>query len=168
MCLIIRAMITSLVLKDIPQIHRIIRSTGVFTDDEFAVAMELIDHYLTEEDGGGYRMYCYRLEGNVVAGYVCFGPIPMTQSCFDFYWIAVDPSMGRRHVGSQLMAFMESEIAREGGQKIFIDTSSTAPYEAARSLYLKRGYRVAAKFDDFYRPGDHKLVFVKNIIPHTR
>jgi len=156
-------MITPFVLQDKEQILHILRNTGVFNKDEITVATELLDRFLTEKDGGGYRIFCYRLEANVVAGYICFGPTPMTQFCFDFYWIAVDPSMSRRHIGSELMAFMESEIARKGGQKIFIDTSSTAPYEAARVLYAKKGYTVVAQFDDFYRPGDHKIVYMKNI-----
>lgn len=160
--------ITPLLHSDKEKIRRIIENTGVFNIYEINVALELIDSALARNEGDDYRIYCHRIENDVITGYICFGPIPMTQQCFDIYWIAVDTKMKRHHIGTKLLEFAESEIESEGGRKIFIDTSSTPPYEAARSLYAKSGYIPVATFEDFYRPGDDKIVFMKDLKKNSR
>jgi hypothetical protein len=48
-----------------------------------------------------------------------------------------------------------------GGRRIYIETSSRAQYEPTRGFYLKCGYRQETILEDFYAPGDGKVIYVK-------
>jgi GNAT superfamily N-acetyltransferase len=98
-----------------------------------------------------------------LVGYICFGPIPLTDHCYDLYWIAVDQRHAREGVGGRLLAFMEKFVRQKHARSIYIDTSSTAAYEAARSFYQKHGFKLACVLKDFYRCGDDKLIFSKEV-----
>ena len=54
-------------------------------------------------------------------------------------------------------------IIQKGARRIYVDTSSTPLYEPARSFYEKHGYHVACLLKDFYREGDHKMIFMKEV-----
>jgi ribosomal protein S18 acetylase RimI-like enzyme len=98
-----------------------------------------------------------------LTGYICFGPVPMTDGCYDLYWIAVDEEFSRQGIAGKLLGFMEEFIIQKGARRIYVDTSTTAPYEPARSFYEKHGYQVACELKDFYREGDHKIIFMKEV-----
>ena len=77
--------------------------------------------------------------------------------------IVVDEEFSRKGVGGKLLAFMEEFIIKKGARRIYVDTSSTPPYEPARAFYEKHGYRLAGLLEDFYRKGDHKVIFMKEV-----
>lgn len=131
------------------------RATGVFRDDEIAVALELFD----EPDAMGYRFVVAELEGNV-AGYACFGATPMTQGTWDLYWIAVDPALHGRGVGTELMHAVEHAIRAEGGRLVMIETASKPSYDATRRFYDRHPRcRAVGRVPDFYAPGDDKVLY---------
>lgn len=158
-------MIRPITSSDRDAIDQLLQATGVFRSEEHAVAMELVAEILQKGSDSSYRGFCFCERDSRLSGYICFGPVPMTERSYDLYWIAVDPGTAGRGIGSKLVAFMESSIARNGGGTVYIETSSTAPYEAAAALYRKSGYTLAARLNDFYRSGDHKLVFRREITP---
>jgi ribosomal protein S18 acetylase RimI-like enzyme len=144
-------------------ILKFLRQSGTFNQRELRVALDVINEALERPEKGDYHVFC-ALDGNSeLAGYICFGPIPMTEGCYDLYWIAVDEKFSRREVGRKLLEFMEGFAIREGARRIYVDTSSTPPYEPARSFYEKHGYHVACLLKDFYREGDHKVIFMKEV-----
>jgi len=159
-------MIKQLVYSDRNKINQLLRSSGTFRDDEVLTAMDIIDAVLSKKGESDYHIFSYHLGSDYLAGYICFGPIPMTEYCFDLYWIAVDSRVRQCKVGTKLAAFMESTVIRLGGRKIYVDTSSTEPYAAARSFYEKQGYAVVCVLHDFYRQGDHKIIFMKELGTH--
>ena len=73
------------------------------------------------------------------------------------------PSNQRGGVGRALLAEAERRIAMiaGGAARIYVETSSRAQYQPTRAFYLRCGYRVAAELEDFYAPGDGKVIFVK-------
>lgn len=131
-----------------------------FTAEEKAVAEEVIDDGLTGRDD--YRTLVAIAENGDLTGFITFGPIPMTESSFDLYWVATLPTLGRRGLGGQLLAAMETEL-KGPGAVVYIDTSSTPGYDRARAFYEKNGYRVAARLKDFYHPGDDRLIYRKEL-----
>jgi ribosomal protein S18 acetylase RimI-like enzyme len=148
---------------DRKEILRLLRQRGTFNQREIRVALDVLDEALDRPEKGDYHVFCAR-DGNAnLAGYICFGPIPMTDGCYDLYWIAVDEGMSRKGIGGKLLAFMEDFLVREGARRIYVDTSSTPPYEPAKSFYEKHGYHVACLLKDFYREGDHKVIFMKEV-----
>jgi len=139
----------------------ILKRTDHFTPDELLIADELLNSYFDKSVESGY--WTYTATTDRVAGYVCFGPTPLTAGTFDIYWIAVDPELQGSHIGTDLLLFAEDDIARHGGRLITVYTSSQEKYTSTRSFYLKRGYREGARIHDYYRPGDDLVIYVKQI-----
>ena len=133
----------------------------IFNDQEIAIAVEIIDQVLQEPEKEDYSILCAVTEPNNVIGYICFGPVPLTDMAYDLYWILVDKKFSRRGVGTELMLVMEEILMGKKARRIYIDTSSTPPYQPAREFYEKSGFWVDAVLADFYRPGDDKVIYLK-------
>ncbi len=147
--------------EDFNSILDILRRTGNFTDEEIKIAEELLDSYFTQSVESGY--WTYTAANNKIAGYICYGPTPLTEGTFDVYWIAVDPVLQGQGIGSELLNFAEDDIARHNGRLITVYTSSQDKYSATRSFYLKQGYTEGARILGYYRPGDDLVIYVKQI-----
>lgn len=148
--------------SDVAAVRRLAAAAGVFSRAERAIAVELIETRLAEGRRSGYSFAFAELDGRPV-GYCTWGPIPMTASSWDLYWIVVDPSEQRKGIGRALLAAAEQDIARRGGTAVYVETSSRPLYAATRRFYTRAGYRRAARFGDFYAHGDDKIVFVKTV-----
>src|SRR5438067_14273 len=72
--------------SDRPALLQLVGQDGLFSKEEVSVALELIDAALAEP-GGEYRVLIAELDGKL-AGYICYGPTPMTEGTWDLYWIA--------------------------------------------------------------------------------
>ena len=134
--------------------------TGFFSPAEIEIAEELACDTLLRGAEAGYH-FIVAEEGNRLVGYCCFGHTPCTVHSFDLYWIAVDPEQQGRNLGSKLMDDAEREIRRLGGARVYADTSGRAQYAPTRGFYQHCGYVVDAVLDDFYAPGDAKVVYRK-------
>jgi GNAT superfamily N-acetyltransferase len=152
-----------LVPDDREKISRLLQQGNVFNPEEIQVALELIDEALNRVGRKDYQVFCAFDNDRNLAGFICFGPIPMTERCYDLYWLKVDEASSRKGVGGTLLEFMEECVAREGARRIYVETSSTAPYQAAKSFYEKHGYQLLCSLKDFYREGDHKMIFMKEV-----
>ncbi len=62
-----------------------------------------------------------------------------------------------------LRLLRQRNVFNGGARRIYVETSSTPPYEPARSLYKKHGYQMVCLLMDFYREGDHKMIFMKEV-----
>ena len=147
-------------LGDLENVGRIVRSTGYFSEAEVDMAVELVDQRLARGEASGYR-FLFLDAGGRTTGYACYGPIPGTPSGFDLYWIAVQPSAQGKGAGRQLLECTEDRIRIAGGERIYVETSSKPQYEPTRAFYARQGYRVVAHLEDFYAPGDGKLIYDK-------
>ncbi|MBL8694038.1 MAG: GNAT family N-acetyltransferase [Planctomycetes bacterium] len=151
-------------LEDRAPLEAALRATGAFYDFEIAVALDLFDLSTSGRDPS-YVFRCAELGGEF-AGYMCFGEIPLTRGSYDLYWLAVDPRWGRRGIGHALVDAMMVELCERNGRKVYVETSSRAPYDAARSFYLRAGFRLLVTYADFYAPGDSKVVFERDVSPN--
>lgn len=104
-------------------------------------------------------------EGGALAGYVCFGPTPMTAATWDLYWIASFPAFRGRGAGSALLLAMEAEVLRRGGRQVRVETSSRGEYETTRVFYERHRYGEAARLPDFYASGDDLVTLYKRLSP---
>lgn len=152
-----------LIPHDREKILSLLRHRGVFSKQEMQVALEVIDETLHRPEKKDYQVFCALNSSSNLAGYICFGPVPMTDDRYDLYWIVVDEESSRKGVGGELLGFMEAFLAREGARRIYVETSSSPPYEPARSFYEKHGYQAVCTLKDFYREGDHKMIFMKEV-----
>ena len=144
------------------RLESIVRATGVFAEAEVAVALELFD--ATDDD---YEFVgAFAGAGGPLVGFACFGPTPSTDRTYDLYWIAVHPEAQRSGAGAALMTQVERRLAEHQARVIVVETSSGPDYEPTRRFYDKRGYREAARIEDFYRPGDDRVVLTKRVAVH--
>lgn len=141
-------------------VSRLLAATGFFNAEELEVAMELVDDRLSLGDESHYR-FLVAEDGGTVAGYACWGPIPGTAESADLYWIAVDPTLQGLGVGRALLADAEAWMTAAGRPRVYLETAGRAQYAPTRAFYLACGYHVAAELEDFYAPGDAKVMFLK-------
>lgn len=146
--------------RDPENVGSIVRATQFFRDDEVDIAVELVSERLARGEASGYH-FVFAETADRSSGYACFGPIGCTVSSYDLYWIAVHPDFQGSGVGTLLIREVERRIAELGGTRVYVETSSRPKYEPTRRFYESRGYRTEAVMEDFYAPGDGKVVFVK-------
>ena len=148
--------------EDKPAIIEILRNTPEFKPAEVDIAEEVLDSYLHDPIGSGYQVFVAEV-GSSIAGYICYGPTPLTQGTWDIYWLAVAPKQQRHGIGNTLLRFAEDKIKETEGRLALIETSSKPEYEATRHFHRSQGYELVCRIADFYAPGDDKLVFQKRL-----
>jgi len=154
--------IREVVAEDKDDLLKILEATGVFKDFEIEVAREVIEESLNP--ASDYHSFCITNEENRAIGFVCWGPTPCTAGTYDLYWIAVHPEFQKNGAGKQLLSFAEKRAQTEGARLMIIETSSLQQYEATRAFYARSEYKQLAMISDFYRPGDHKIIYGKNFL----
>lgn len=149
--------------EDVAGIMAISKSVEVFTDVEVATVDELLGEYFSmgPEQSGYYFLTC--LEAGRVVGFSCHGPRALTEGTYDLYWVATDPSAGRRGVGGALLRRTREEVRRSGGRLIIAETSGKPEYRKTRDFYERQGYILEATIRDFYAPGDDIMMYVDRV-----
>lgn len=150
--------------SDRAPVRGLLEATRFFNAEELEVAMELVDDRLALGDRSHYR-FLVAQHGDDVVGYAAWGPIPGTAHSADLYWIAVDPAAQGLGVGRALLAAAERWMAEETRLRVYVETAGRPQYEPTRAFYTACGYHIAAEFEDFYSPGDAKVVFLKVLTP---
>jgi GNAT superfamily N-acetyltransferase len=158
---------------DAVRIHDITRLTGVFREEELAIADEVFHDAVAAPgpsggSGGGpgpesrpYYALGAEVDGDLV-GWICWGKTPCTEGTWDLYWLAVHPGAYRGGIGTALVDEMERRL-KGHARLITIDTSGRPDYTPTREFYAARGYVAAALVPDFYAPGDDQVIFTKQL-----
>lgn len=147
--------------EDREAIGRLAREAGLFTQEEIDTVFELFDA-AQSDPRSGYNFLSAQWSDDLV-GFACWGPTPLTEGAYDLYWICADSAKRRRGIGRALFARVEHEVREERGRLITIWTSSTSAYVPANDFYRRVGCDLVARIDDFYRPGDDLLVWVRRL-----
>jgi len=150
--------------SDRKEIRQVVESTGFFSEAEIEIAVELVEERLSKGLRSGYHFLFGELVNRII-GYTCYGPIPGAANRYDLYWIVVHHDFRRAGIGKSLMVKTEEAIEKQGGERIYIDTSSRDQYRTTRLFYRSCGYQEEAVLKDFYGPGDDKVIYVKDIRP---
>lgn len=174
--------------RDIPRqddrdaVAAIVAGSGFFNDAERALAVELVDEALEHGPAAsGYHFLFAEIPSPRIArrspvekgtcgdrlletvGYACYGPIAGTRDSFDLYWIAVADEARGRGLGRQLLEGVVDAVRAGGGRRLYAETSSRAQYEPTRRFYRATGFREEALLEDFYAPGDGKVIYLRLI-----
>jgi len=147
--------------EDVQKIVDLISEVGVFSPAEIQVSGELVAETLKNPEA--YKFIFLRDAQNNVLAYSCYGEICMAKDRYDLYWIAVSKKWQNQKLATVILEKTESEIKKLGGKKIYAETSSLPTYAAARGFYLKSGFAKVAEMSDFYKDGDNKVIFCKEI-----
>lgn len=159
-------MIRPMQRRDKAAVMDLVRRTAFFTPDEIVVAEELIDAFLERPDQKDYDVVVAEGEGGAVAGYLTWGPTPLTEGSYDLYWMAVAPESQGRGLGRELVLWLEDRVRSLDGRLVIIETSSQPKYHPTRAFYLGLGYAEAARVPDFYRDGDDRVIYTKRPAQH--
>lgn len=146
--------------SDCKLVATILKESGFFNAEEQEVGVSLITERLQKGENSGY-FFEFAEQDDILKGYTCYGPIPGTKSSYDLYWIAVANNLRGKGIGKKLLAQTEKKIAKRGGTRIYIETSSSFLYEPTCFFYETNGYILEAQLKDYYAPGDDKLLYVK-------
>jgi GNAT superfamily N-acetyltransferase len=134
--------------RDINSIREIVESTKFFYDHEIEIAVELI--VFAELDG-------------ITIAYSCYGPIEMSKTSFDLYWIATHTDYRGKGIGKKLLEETFNAARNMGCRIIIAETSGLPHYSPTRAFYETTGFILEARLKDFYDIGDDKVFFTKRI-----
>jgi ribosomal protein S18 acetylase RimI-like enzyme len=149
--------------EDRDTIQRLLTRSTPFEQKEVATAQEIVNAALDHPGNGKYNIYCAQIQQGNPLGFICFSHIPITDRCYDLQWIVVDKKFIGRGVGGELMLYMEEALVKKNGRRIYIEISSVPKYEPARHFYENHGFFVDSVLDDFYRDGEDKIIYRKNL-----
>lgn len=147
--------------EDFEQIKNIVIATDVFNPEEIEIAIELLEIYLNVPDQKDYEMFSCVEDTGKILGYICIGPTPATVSTYDLYWIAVDPTIHGKGIGSQLLSYTEDHLKRKNGRLLIAETSSTKKYDNTRAFYERKGFQKLAHIKEYYKADDDLVIFGK-------
>jgi len=148
--------------RDIERVREIVDSTKFFYDHEVVIAAELVEERMELGESTGYYFVFAEVDGVTVA-YSCFGPITMSQTSFDLYWIVTHNDYRGKGIGKKLLD-ETCRLAKLMGCSILIaETSGLPHYAPTRAFYLNTGFEQEASLKDFYAMGDDKIFYTKRL-----
>jgi ribosomal protein S18 acetylase RimI-like enzyme len=154
-------MIRKFVAGDVDAVRDILVKSEVFSAEEIAVALEVIEVYVGNPKQQDYDLYTAVDDQEKIVGYLCIGSTPITSGTFDLYWIAVHPESHGRGIGRELLTFAEDLVKSRRGRLLVAETSSLPRYEKARRFYELNRYNILARIKEYYAVGDDLIVYGK-------
>jgi ribosomal protein S18 acetylase RimI-like enzyme len=156
--------------SDRPRVAELLASTAVFSREEIDVALQLFDVSVRASGRAGaddasvadYE-FTGAFDGERLLGYACTGPTPATEGTFDLYWLAVDPAVQGRGIGTTLVREVERDLRERGARMLLVETSSRPDYSNTRAFYARCGYTEAARIRDFYAPADDRIMMTTRL-----
>ena len=137
-------------------------ATGAFTPSELDVLEDVLLEW-SLHPGRDYILLTESIEGNI-AGFLIYGPAPMTRFAYDLYWIAVDPSFQKKGLGSRLEEKMCSALLEQSDSAVIrVETAGRDDYLGQRAFYLARHYGECGRIPDFYSEGDDLVLYCKKL-----
>lgn len=140
--------------------------TDAFDDEERQVARELVDDAIHRPDVSGY-FALVAVDGDMsagpVAGYVLYGPTPMTEHTYDLYWIAVDADRRGQGIGRKLVAALDDVLRATGGRIVRVEASSVADAPATLAFYVGTHFVECGRIPHFYGTGDDLVMFYRDL-----
>ncbi|MCK9409683.1 MAG: GNAT family N-acetyltransferase [Bacteriovoracaceae bacterium] len=147
--------------QDFETIRSIVTATGVFSEEEIGIAVELMEIYLNDPNQKDYELFSYIDSDEKVLGYICIGPTPATTATYDLYWIAVDPATHSKGIGTVLLNYTEDVLRQRGGRLLIAETSSTSKYDNTRQFYERKKFQKLAHIKEYYKPNDDLVIYGK-------
>jgi len=146
---------------DVDRIEEILRTTGVFNEEEIQVARRMVEEAVEDQE---YRLAWVRGSDGRISGYILWGRTLFTRQTCDLYWMAVDPKEQGRGIGHSLIRLMEADMRSRGERFVRIETSSLPHYRNTRAFYRSVGYPEVVRLPHFYAP-DNDLCIHYGEIP---
>lgn len=153
--------IRDMVSKDREALYEMMQKTGVFTMQALSLAMELIDHFLFDNEQQEYQVVIGEGDNQEVIAFACFGPTAGTEGTCKLHLLVVSPAWQHRGIGQELLAYTEKRIHDQGGRMIVIEISSQDEYAIFVRFFSNQGYKSVGRIKSYYRSGEDILFLVK-------
>lgn len=152
--------IREMTAADKPAVMRLLKDTPEFLPPEIDLAEEVIDDYLDDIEGSGYYILIAEVD-SIAAGYLVYGPVPITDDVWEMYWFAVDRDIRGQGIGRKLWEAGEERIWQKNARIIVMETSSKSEYDRTNLFYDRAGYTICGRIKDFYMIGDDQITYEK-------
>jgi GNAT superfamily N-acetyltransferase len=154
---------TTVTPGDAAAVEAIVRSAGVFSEEEIAIARELVEDNLARGSiASGYH-FLFSDGTDGLDGYTAFGPIPGTDRRYELYWIAVRKAAQRTKLAARLLKASEDEARQMGGVMMIAETSTRPDYAPAQKFYRAQSYALLADIPDWHADGDGLAIFGRRL-----
>ena len=150
---------------DAAAIHHIAENAGVFSEREIKSVSEMLDAFFNPTSDDDHTFIITRDDARGVTGFACYGPTPFTDRVWELYWICVERTRQRNHTGHTLVEHISTELQAKSARALYLETSDSDAYQPARAFYECEGFECVAHLDDFYAPGEGKMIYRKRIEP---
>lgn len=141
-------------------VRGLLEAFGGFRQREIDTVEEQLRQHLAHGDSSPYRLAFVEKESRL-AGYICFGPVEVTEGSWILHGIAIHPDFQRQGCGVQLLQYAEKRLASAAGSRLFAPVSSRPEFQPTRDFLVRANFSQEATLKDFYAPGEDQLVFVK-------
>lgn len=146
---------------DIPHIRVVLQSIDLFPAD----ALDgMVANFLTDASSSDV-WFCATDEqtGTPIGFAYCATERATEGTVVNVLAIGVSKDSQSRGVGTKLIAHIEGAMKERGVRVLIIETSSADEYAKSRRLYEHLGFAQEAVIRDFWKDGDHKVVFWKKV-----
>lgn len=143
---------------DVDDLKLVLDSCELFPSDYLD---EMISDYFNNAETEDHWFTFLIDEKPVAIGY-CI-PEKLTEGTYNLLAIGVSQNAQRKGVASAMMEYIEHQLKQNNGRLLLVETSSDDAQIAARKLYQKIGYKQVAVIDDFWKEGEDKIVFLKQL-----
>lgn len=143
---------------DFVGIIRVARETKTFPEFEIEFLQKLLNESLGDES---YHFLILRDESGEVLAFACVNEIMYTNKRFELQWIFVAPELRGSGIAQELLAAVEEIVRKQGGNRLYVETSNIEDYNSARAFYEKSDFELQASLSEYYDLGDHKLIYCK-------
>jgi ribosomal protein S18 acetylase RimI-like enzyme len=147
--------------QDAAAIHDVAAHAGVFSQQEIKSVDEMLDAFFNPTPDDDHTFLVYRDEMRTVLGLACYGPTPFTDGVWELYWICVDRTHQRNHVGQALIQHVCEKLSALNARTLYLETSDSDAYRPARAFYEREGFECVAHLNDFYARGEGKIIYRK-------
>ncbi len=146
--------------NDVSSLVQLARDIGTFTDEEIDCLQNDLFEYLQElKDGNSEDIVLTLRIGREIVGLRFSGPLPMTDRSWMLFWILVAPAYQGKGLGRLMLSLVSDQVQMHDGRLLLIETSDSAAFAPARSVYEKSGFKQVAHLEDFYEEGQGKCIF---------
>lgn len=155
---------------DTAAVMTLAEASGLFRPPELEeLGGELTDYFggdqsrphfwLTDDDGD--------FEDGLMSVAYC-APEVMTDGTWNLLFVAVRPDFQGQGHGAALVRYIEQLLTRRGERILLVETSGTDDFRRTRAFYRKYGFEEEARIRDYYRAGDDKIIFRKDLSASER
>lgn len=143
---------------DVDDLKLVLDSCALFPSEYLD---EMISDYFNNAETEDHWFTFLIDEKPVAIGY-CI-PEKLTEGTYNLLAIGVSQNAQRKGVASAMMEYIEQLLKQKKGRLLLVETSSDEAQIAARKLYQKIGYKQIAVIDDFWKDGEDKIIFLKQL-----